>query len=202
VPARQLPPGLQRQPGRHRRRRPGQLLRQLSGGLQSGAARTDGDLLGDAGDNCPSAANADQQDADGDRVGDVCDNCPVDPNPSQTNVDLDLDGDTCDLSDGLILLGFDDPQEIDWQAEAGFETWNLYRGDLDVLKETGAYVQDPGSNDLAGQVCALDTPGVTDPTVPAPGKVAFFLATGVNADGESGLGDGSGGSRTGSGLCL
>ena len=36
----------------------------------------DGDLVNDACDNCPAAANNDQTDTDGDGVGDACDACP------------------------------------------------------------------------------------------------------------------------------
>ncbi|MFH0899975.1 MAG: thrombospondin type 3 repeat-containing protein [Pseudomonadota bacterium] len=38
----------------------------------------DGDLTGDAVDNCPSTANSDQSNTDGDRLGDACDHCPAD----------------------------------------------------------------------------------------------------------------------------
>jgi hypothetical protein len=52
--------------------------------------------VGTACDNCPSAANAGQQDQDGDAIGDACDNCPVVNNPSQADADLDGVGDACD----------------------------------------------------------------------------------------------------------
>ena len=59
-------------------------------------ADTDSDGLGDPCDNCPQAANADQQENDGDGVGDVCDNCPSASNVSQVDIDGDEIGDACD----------------------------------------------------------------------------------------------------------
>ncbi|MEZ4465507.1 MAG: thrombospondin type 3 repeat-containing protein [bacterium] len=50
---------------------------------------SDGDGPGDACDNCPRVANADQVDADGDGIGDACDGA------------FDADGDG--LPDGVIL---------------------------------------------------------------------------------------------------
>ncbi len=81
---------------------------------------TDGDLVCDPVDNCPSDVNADQADADGDGLGDVCDacpldadndidgdgvcgdvdNCPSDANADQSDVDGDGLGDVCDPEDG------------------------------------------------------------------------------------------------------
>ena len=75
-------------------------------------------ICGDA-DNCPQAANFDQQDADGDTVGDACDVCPQDPlndpdgdgicngqdncpgvaNPGQQDADGDGLGNACDPDD-------------------------------------------------------------------------------------------------------
>jgi len=60
---------------------------------------TDGDGVLDAGDNCPSVANADQLDTDGDFKGDACDNCPLISNPLQENFDGDQWGDACDDDD-------------------------------------------------------------------------------------------------------
>ncbi len=36
---------------------------------------TDGDTVGDNGDNCPAIANIDQTDTDGDGIMDECDDC-------------------------------------------------------------------------------------------------------------------------------
>ncbi|MDH3891111.1 MAG: FG-GAP-like repeat-containing protein [candidate division Zixibacteria bacterium] len=56
----------------------------------------DGDGVFDLEDNCPSDANANQDDEDSDDVGDVCDNCWEIANASQTNSDADSLGDACD----------------------------------------------------------------------------------------------------------
>jgi hypothetical protein len=71
---------------------------------------TDGDGVPDASDNCPSVANAGQQDTDADGVGDACndandpdgdeyatplDNCPNASNPGQQDTDGDGVGDAC-----------------------------------------------------------------------------------------------------------
>ena len=73
---------------------------------------SDNDSIGNAVDNCPSVANADQVDSDNDGVGDACmntvtdadgdgiadatDNCPSNPNAAQTDSDGDTLGDACD----------------------------------------------------------------------------------------------------------
>ncbi len=69
----------------------------------------DGDGVSDDADNCPYAANPDQEDADNDGIGDACigdydsdgipdavDNCPNLPNPNQADFDGDGIGDACD----------------------------------------------------------------------------------------------------------
>jgi len=69
----------------------------------------DNDGVGDPCDNCPSVANADQQNTDGDSLGDVCDpdmdndgvpnasdNCPLIANSDQADPDADGKGTACD----------------------------------------------------------------------------------------------------------
>ncbi len=152
----------------------------------------DSDSLGDACDNCAGDYNPDQDDWDGDRVGDACDNCLFDHNTSQTDFDSDLEGDICDIDDGLIYLIFYDPNWAEWQEE-GFASWNAYRGDLDVLKATGVYTQEPGSNELAGRKCDRLAPQGGDSAIPQPGQTAFYLVTGVSGSIESDLGTDSAG---------
>ena len=92
--------------------------------------------------------------------------------------------------------------QVRWQEEFGYTSWNAYRGDLDVLLGNGEYTQLPGANPLAGQECGLDDAFWAGVGVPDPGKVALFLATGNNAQGESGLGvDSSGELRPNTNPC-
>jgi hypothetical protein len=89
-----------------------------------------------------------------------------------------------------ILIGH--PHYPAWQDETGFDFWNGYKGDLDVLRSSCAtnceYTQVPGSNDLAWRECLLTDSWFEDFGAPDQGKVAYFLVTGVVGAVESDLG--------------
>ena len=87
------------------------------------------------------------------------------------------------------------PVAIEWQAETGPTSWDVYTGDLDVLRGTGVYTQAPGSNPLADRFCDLPTTSVADPVVPAAGKVEFVLVTGKLGGIEGSLGTESDGTE-------
>jgi hypothetical protein len=121
------------------------------------------------------------------------DNCVALFNPSQSDVDADGEGDLCDLDDGVVTFTAHLDDRVEWQPEAGFATWNLYRGDLAVMKATGVYTQAPGSNPGAARFCGLTTPSLTDAGTPAAGSEAFYLVTGESVLGEGTLGTSSDG---------
>ena len=150
------------------------------------------DQRGDVCDNCVFDFNSFQDDFDDDAVGDACDNCIFDVNPDQSDFDSDFEGDLCDFDDGLILVTFRQVDYVEWQREEGFSSWNLYRGDLSVLKSAGVYTQHPASGPVASRECGLTDPWAFDEGV-NPGQVAFFLTTGVASGVESDLGEDSSG---------
>jgi len=141
------------------------------------------------------------EDSDGDAVHELCDNCPFASNPTQSDFDHDGEGDACDLNDGLIFEWRADKASVSWQAEQGPTSWNLYFGDLDVLKATGVYTQVVGSNLLAGRQCGMNSTDAEDLTVPDVGKVSFSLVTGVTSGVEGSLGASSAGPRSNQNPC-
>jgi len=148
----------------------------------------DADGRGDRCDNCPDVSNAAQDNRDRDLHGDVCDNCPDDYSSGQTDRDEDGEGDRCDLDDGWIELTLAGANMVAWQAEPGYQGWNLYRGSLALLRGSGLYTQIPGFDPLAGRQCGLSSNMATDPVLPGSGEVAFLLVSGVSASGESTIG--------------
>jgi N-acetylneuraminic acid mutarotase len=136
---------------------------------------------------------AGETDSDADGLHNACDNCPFIANPDQGDLNSDGVGDVCDLNDGLILIRLADDATVAWQQEAGFESFNWYRGDLAVLKTSGIYTQDPGTVPLAARECGLSVPQTTDGFAPPVGAGVFFLITGVHAGVEGDLGTDSAG---------
>ena len=106
----------------------------------------------------------------------------------------EVGNDRCDLDDGRIFGYFASKQRLEWEREAGFDSWNIYRGDLDVLRTQGSYTQAPGSNPIAGRTCGISDPTfwVDDLESPPSGTVAFYLITGQTGPLEGDLGLDSG----------
>ena len=130
-------------------------------------------------------------DPDGDGIVSCVDDCPADANPDQNDRDHDGQGDACDLDDGVIEVSMASATRIQFQVEAGFDRFDVYRGDLGALFDTdgdGA-AQDYGAclaENLAG-------PDFDDPSVPAAGHGFIYLVTGRSGGAESGLGSASSG---------
>jgi len=141
------------------------------------------------------------EDADGDLIHDLCDNCRFFADTAQSDFDDDGDGDACDLNDGLIFEWRDDKASVSWQAEQGPTSWNVYVGDLDVLKATGEYTQTPGSNPLADRTCGAIATVANETGLPAPGEASFSLITGVTGGVEGPLGPSSSGPRANANPC-
>ncbi len=158
--------------------------------LNPGQDDGDVDGVGDACDVCIDIPNPGAVDSDSDTIPDACDNCPAAFNPGQANANTDSEGDACDLNDNFIYVAQFDATTFTWQKESGFNGWNVYRGDLDVLKTTGEYVQVSGSNPLAGRSCGMPIFLTlwTDSTPVDPQKTAFYLVAGTSSGVEGGLG--------------
>lgn len=77
---------------------------EIEGGSVPTPGDTDADGVANATDNCPSVANAGQEDGDGDGVGDACDNCDAVDNADQADADSDGIGDACDSGGGGCSL--------------------------------------------------------------------------------------------------
>ena len=139
-------------------------------------------------DNCNGRIDDDHLgvDYDGDGVRNVCDNCEELANPDQIDSDHDGQGDACDLDDGLLPLTITDWEA--WQPDTVYSSFNLYRGDLDVLRNTGVYTQDPAADPLALRACSIYGSQFLDSLLPPPGKGLFFLVTGNCDMTESSLG--------------
>jgi len=167
-------------------------LEEAALGTSVSDADTDGDGHPDASDDCPLVADPSQTDSDGDGAGDACDNCDSLANATQSDLDADGEGDACDLDDGLLWFAELTATAQAWQDDTVYDSFNLYRADLEVLRSGGPYTQDPTSG-IADRTCGLTTASATDAFLPSPGQAAYYLVTGVSAGLERSLGPAPGG---------
>jgi hypothetical protein len=87
-----------------------------------------------------------------------------------------------------IDVTFDASRVLVWAADDGYSTWNIYTGDLQVLRDTGVYTQPEGSSVLVDRLCNEHQASFHYFDVPAPGQCAFFLVSGNRGATEGGLG--------------
>ena len=78
-------------------------------------------------------------------------------------------------NEGLTNLSADEV-ELVWDPGNHLpRNYNLYRGDMETLRQTGVYTQDPAAVAGARQFCNLSTNHVMDSDGPVPGQVFFYL---------------------------
>jgi parallel beta-helix repeat protein len=99
-------------------------------------------------------------------------------------------------NDGITGLKFpSSATALAWDRSiAPAAAYNLYRGDLQTLLQTGIYTQDTGTVPGARRQCDLLTASATDLDTPAPGRAFFYLAVVSNVV-EGTLGFTSGGAE-------
>jgi hypothetical protein len=94
-----------------------------------------------------------------------------------------------ELGDGVIQFTDVRADALSWEREAGFDAFNLYRGDLATLRDYWfAYTQDPAWGPAGGRFCGLTEARAGDAHLPAPGKVTYYLVAGVAGGIEGTLG--------------
>jgi hypothetical protein len=116
-------------------------------------------------------------DVDRDGIENLLDNCPDVINPNQADADGDGEGELCDLNDRQLYFVETRDEYQECQRDEAAVSYNLYRGSLAVLRDTGDYSQEPGSNPYAEWFCARAEPAFDDGLWPLSGEAFFWLCT-------------------------
>ncbi len=120
---------------------------------------TDGDGVFDVVDNCPTVANAGQENSDGDSLGDACDNCRTVSNEDQADVDRDGVGDACQDSDGDGRPDAVDNCPAVANADQRDADGDGFGDACDNCPGVSNRLQGDVDGDGIGDVCDTDTPG-------------------------------------------
>jgi hypothetical protein len=108
-------------------------------------------------------------------------------------IDDNCDGMVDNTPSRSIVLHFANRTALDWEHDAGFDSYRVYRGSLSVLKTQGQYTQDPGSTALASRECSVPTASLADLATPPDSEAFFYLVTGLQGGVEVDLGINSAG---------
>jgi hypothetical protein len=92
-------------------------------------------------------------------------------------------------NEGITHLAFDSHTNLSWDASVEpTALFNLYRGDMAILRDTGDYVQDIGTVPGAWRWCDLASPATTDSDEPGEDWQLFFYLVVLNSSVEGTLG--------------
>ncbi|MCK5125852.1 MAG: thrombospondin type 3 repeat-containing protein [candidate division Zixibacteria bacterium] len=138
---------------------------------------SDGDMVNDVDDNCPTVSNAGQENDDNDSYGNACDNCPNHDNETQVDADGDGNGDACDL-----CPGYDD--NLDADADTVPDDCDICPGFDDLADGDGDTV--PDSCDNCPDVANTDQADANGNDV---GDVCDYVCGDANGDGDVNVGD-------------
>jgi hypothetical protein len=178
-----------------------------SGGVTPGTDCDDSSAT--AADTFPGAAAIDgpdncMKDSDGDDYGDEFVILPIVPgfdcadddaarNPGATDVcgdgvDSDCDGQDPVCPAASVELSLVDSDNLTWASGDPGATYSVYRGDLDTLRTSGIYTQEPGTVPEANRFCGVAETSLAEPYRPASGSVVFYLVAPRSGAGDASLG--------------
>ena len=144
---------------------------------------SDHDDYGDSSVSLPIVAGTDCADNDPSRH-------PLATEVCGDGIDSDCDGQDpiCGPSSPLVFLS--DPYTVIWipSPPTGTGGVNVYRGDLETLRSTGVYTQDPGIVPSADRFCQIALSSLDDHFLPIRGQVVFYLTSSGQGSAESSLG--------------